>query len=217
MNWTNITIELVKALPAPLAALGALWWFSDPIKEVLEAIAFFIKNRRFTTKLPGLSVEVGEPLGDELRKLERVVEAAPEPPAASSKVLDTVEARRFVLRDETGMARVVIGFLERGRVKDAAITIFGPNGEVRITLIATNDEQAAVLVRSTEQRAINLIASSDLGPYLWVNDPTVNGAASLGAKRLWLAEGRVHLGETGDGNPNIVLTDKSGGHTFVAP
>jgi hypothetical protein len=61
MNLNVVVVQLVqltRALAVPIVVLVALCWFSHEIKEVLAALAYFIKERKFKGTFPGGSVEV---------------------------------------------------------------------------------------------------------------------------------------------------------------
>jgi hypothetical protein len=79
MNWTDIIVQLVRALATPAAILIALYWFRNGINKIFDAVEYFIKERRFKTTLPGVSVEVESAVGGEVQNVRKRVEAPPSP------------------------------------------------------------------------------------------------------------------------------------------
>jgi hypothetical protein len=48
-----------------------LYWFRDGINEIFDAVEYRIKERRFKTTFPGVSVEVEPVVGEEVQNVRK--------------------------------------------------------------------------------------------------------------------------------------------------
>lgn len=206
---SDALVQLVKALATPVATLVVLYWFKDEINKVLQAVEYIIRERRIRTTFPGGSLEVGSAAREELQNVQKEIGATPMPPNATSSVPDLIEARRFIVRDESGRARVEIG--------TGIIRLFNGAGEVKVGVVCTEDGLAGVKVTSGDGASIGILAVSGGSPLLGMAGADEKLGASLTNSVLELADGRVALAELPDLPPMIWLRDKEGKELFRAP
>lgn len=116
MNLDNILgqlVQLMRSLAAPIAVLVALCWFRLEIKDVLSALAYLIRERNWKTGFAGGSLEIStsRPEVEFREQIDATVAATPN--TITSQVQDLVEAKKFILRDNSGRARVEIATFEQ--------------------------------------------------------------------------------------------------------
>jgi hypothetical protein len=217
MDGTQVLVQLAKSTPGPAAALIGLYWFRNAIKRVFVALAFFISKRQFKTKLPGVSVETTGPEIGEVRKARKVIEATPAPPDNQSGIRDVIEARAFVLRDESGKARAEIGFVSSEKGKFPAIRIFNAEGQPMLYMGIARDNTAAIFVEGPEGDSVGLVAGGRVGPLVDVSLDNEKTCAFLKPTFLSVSDGKVFIGEASDGENKILVQTKSGQPAFRAP
>ena len=198
----------------PVAVFATLCWFSKELKTVLGALAYFIKERKFKGTFPGGSVEVGGT--EEVQKL--INAGAIPPPAATSQVQ---EAKKFILRDDSGRARAEIGMMGIAESPYPVIRMFNSKGQVELQLIATDDGPSAVAVGTPRRNLVYLVANEkEQGSALMMIDAKGTSRIFLTTDSLNLANSSVFLaGATAksDGTPSISLRDKNGECIYRAP
>jgi len=222
MNLTALFVQLVqliKGLAAPIAVLVALYWFRKEIKAVLEALAYFIRERKFKGTFPGGSVEVG---GGAEAELQKYIDASatPPPPTTAVQVQELVEAKKFILRDDVGRARAEIGMMGGDTDPYPTIRLFDTKGKVELQLFALDDGPSAIMLGTPKRSLVFLFAGEgEHSSSFFMRDSKDNIHMALTTDSFSLANGRVFLTGSADSKvtPLIALRNKDGEIIYRAP
>jgi hypothetical protein len=215
MDWTNIATQAVKSIPMPAVALAGLYWFREEINGVLRSIAYLIRERKFKGTLGPATVEAGEAVQQELYKIEERIEASPTPPVKQAKIEDLIEAKRFILRDDSGRARAELALTGKEGARYPTFRLFGSSGEQRLTLFASDDGSAAIMAGHPAKDLLLLSIGAENEPVLLLGRSLKGPKVVLTADTLSMSDGRVLIHAFESGASMIQLQDSDGRRSFV--
>lgn len=217
MSWMDFLVQLTKAVASPVAALVGVYWFKAEIKRVFDAVAYFIKERKFKTRFPGGSIEVAGTDSTQVQRTLEQIEAAPSPPDSAKDIEQTVEARQFILRDDSGKARAELGFIQQSGKSVPMFRIFDTQGNTKILIGLNSDDDAVFISESSNGSMASLMAAESSGPLLVLTSPDKKTATMLDLDHLNLAGGKALLGAVPGGPGLLGLLDENDKLSFSAP
>lgn len=210
MNFTEFVIQILRFTAWPLVVVITVVLFKRELAGVFKAIDYLIRRRQFEAGIPGAYVKTASQEAETVQTSRRELEATPLTPPSTSKIQDSYEARSFILRDEAGRARVVIGFATQGEERDPYIQILDTKGNAKISLKLSESGTSGFLFQSAQGSSIAMLGTKTRIPFLAFTDPNDDLKTSLDTSSLRVADNKSYLGLLEDDTAALIFYDAKG-------
>ncbi len=180
-------VLILQILAKPITILVALWWFGDEFKKILTAISDYVerlKTLRGTVGSASIEAEAKEEL-QQIQLLEPTSATAAQPTKAA--IPDVVEAKQFILRDDSGVSRAELSTDKMHG--SAAFRLFDSHGK-RLVSIGVFDDRSYLILDSPNEQGSAVIFASKTGPVFVAAGPRDEPDSYLKRERLVVNGGK---------------------------